>query len=131
MAAFTPPSRRDLTRSLDRSHGSFELVLAPVLLALLGLWLDRTIDTVPVFTLVFALVGILGTFAKLYYAYRGAMDAAASDAVWAEHPTTVQFRAQAAARAERLSTPKESAAGADRGTASADLADGRATGERP
>lgn len=125
MPADPTPSRRDLTRSFDRSHGSFELVLAPLLLALLGLWLDRTIDTVPVFTLVFAFVGIVGTFAKLYYSYRGAMDAAASDAVWADHPTTVQFRAQAAARAERLSTPKESAA-AHR----TDAGDDNLTGER-
>ncbi len=53
------------------------------------------------------------------------MDAAASDAVWADHPTTVQFRAQAAARAERLSTPKESAA-AHR----TDAGDDNLTGER-
>ncbi|MBK6671890.1 MAG: AtpZ/AtpI family protein [Actinobacteria bacterium] len=43
------------------------------MLALLGLWLDRTIGTVPLFTLLFALVGIAGSFAKIYYQYRNSM----------------------------------------------------------
>lgn len=53
-----------------RSHGGFELTLAPLLMALLGLWLDRTIDTVPVFTISLAVIGFLGVFVKLYYVYR-------------------------------------------------------------
>lgn len=65
--------RRDTTRSLDRSHGSFELALAPVIMALLGLWLDRTVDTVPLFTLVFAVVGVLGSSIKIFYAYKHSM----------------------------------------------------------
>ena len=64
---------REMTRSLHRSHGSFELALAPAILALLGLWLDRTIGTVPLFTLLFAAVGIAGSFAKIYYQYRNSM----------------------------------------------------------
>jgi len=34
-------SQTELTRSLHRSAGSFELVFAPVIMALIGLWLDR------------------------------------------------------------------------------------------
>lgn len=58
-----------------RSATSFELVLAPVLLGLLGLWLDRTVELVPVFTIVFALVGVGGAVAKTFYSYRNAMAA--------------------------------------------------------
>ena len=37
-------SQTELTRSLHRSAGSFELVFAPVIMALVGLWLDRTFE---------------------------------------------------------------------------------------
>lgn len=67
---------------MHRSHGSFEIAFAPVVLALLGLWLDRTIGTVPVFTLVFALVGVLGAFAKVYYQYKAEMAALDQRAGW-------------------------------------------------
>jgi F0F1-type ATP synthase assembly protein I len=98
---------QEATRSLNRSHGSFELALAPVILALLGLWLDRTIDTVPVFTLVFAAVGVLGSFTKVYFEYRNSMAELDRSGAWVDHARTAQFRSQAKARAERLSTPVE------------------------
>lgn len=101
------PVTHQVTRSLHRSHGSFELALAPAIMALLGLWLDRTIGTVPLFTLVFAAAGIAGAFAKIYYRYRNSMAELDADAPWQGHARTEQFRSQAAARAERLSTPLE------------------------
>jgi len=107
MAADTTSRTEEATRSLNRSHGSFELALAPAILALLGLWLDRTIGTVPVFTLVFALVGVLGSFAKVYYSYRYSMAALDERAPWVGHASSEQFRSQAAARAKRLSAPLE------------------------
>ena len=97
----------EATRSLHRSHGSFELALAPVILALLGLWLDRTVGTVPLFTLVFALVGILGSFTKVYFEYRNSMEEMETNAPWVGHARSEQFRAQARARADRLATPVE------------------------
>jgi F0F1-type ATP synthase assembly protein I len=58
----------------NQSHGSFELVLAPVILAVLGLLIDSWLGITPVLTIVFTIVGMIGTFAKLFYAYRAAMD---------------------------------------------------------
>jgi hypothetical protein len=84
-------AHRDVTRSLNRSHGSFELALVPLLLALGGLWLDRTIGTVPVFTLVLAFVGIAGTFAKIFYSYRHSMSQFDADAAWVGHASTAEF----------------------------------------
>ena len=55
----TTDQQPELTRSLHRSHGSFELALAPVLMALIGLWLDKTFQTLPVFTIVLAVVVLL------------------------------------------------------------------------
>ncbi|MBV6508926.1 MAG: hypothetical protein JJLCMIEE_01993 [Acidimicrobiales bacterium] len=76
-------NKREFTEGLYRSHGSFELVLSPVILALLGLWLDRTIGTVPVFTAVFAAVGFLGAFIKLVYTYKAKMAELSREARWA------------------------------------------------
>lgn len=83
MPADNSSLKQDATRSLNRSHGSFELALAPVILALLGLWLDRTVDTVPLFTLVFAVVGVLGSFTKIYYGYRHSMAELERSTPWA------------------------------------------------
>lgn len=68
--------------SLHRSHGSFELALAPVLMALFGLWIDSMAGTRPLFTVVLALVGVFGSFAKLYYSYRHQMAELDAKAVW-------------------------------------------------
>lgn len=59
----------------NQSSGSFELVLAPVILALAGLGLDRWIGTTPLFTIVLAVAGMVGSWAKQYYSYRTAIDA--------------------------------------------------------
>lgn len=103
----TKSAVHDATRSLNRTHGSFELALAPVVMALFGFWLDRTIDTVPVFTLLFAVIGVVGAFAKVYYQYRYQMAEVERSSAWAGHASTEQFRSEAAARAERLSAPLE------------------------
>ena len=85
MAPDSTSTHRDVTQSLNRSHGSFELAFAPVLMALGGLWLDRTLGTVPVFTLVLALVGTAGVFAKMYFAYRYEMSKLDAQGAWAGH----------------------------------------------
>lgn len=60
-------------QSFNRSAGSYELVFTPLVLALLGLWLDRTVGTAPLFTVVAAVVGVLGVTAKLFLVYRADM----------------------------------------------------------
>jgi hypothetical protein len=105
---------QDATRSLNRSHGSFELAFAPVLLALGGLWLDRTLDTVPVFTLIGALVGVLGAFTKVYYSYKHSMAALDEQGAWVGHASSAQFRAETKARADRLARPLEARPSAQR-----------------
>lgn len=63
-------SRTEFTRSLHRSSGSFELVFAPVLMALMGLWMDRSLGTLPVFTVGLAVFGAIGAAVAQYYTYR-------------------------------------------------------------
>jgi F0F1-type ATP synthase assembly protein I len=68
-----PDLRSDATKWLHRSSASYELAFAPVLLALLGLWLDRTVGTTPVFTVTFAVLGVAGAMTRAWYGYRHAM----------------------------------------------------------
>ncbi len=63
----------EMTRSLHRSSASFELAFAPVIMALLGLWLDRTFGTLPVFTVGLAVLGTIGAGLSVYYSYGHAM----------------------------------------------------------
>lgn len=65
----------ELTQSLHRSSGSFELAFAPVIMALIGLWLDRTFGTTPVFVVLLAIVGVLGAGISVFYGYRHRMAA--------------------------------------------------------
>ncbi|MFZ4670260.1 MAG: AtpZ/AtpI family protein [Microthrixaceae bacterium] len=63
----------ELTQSLHRSSGSFELAFAPVIMALLGLWLDRTFGTTPLFVVLLAVIGVVGAGISVFYSYRHQM----------------------------------------------------------
>jgi hypothetical protein len=58
----------------NQSTGSFELVLAPVILALAGLAIDRWLGITPVLTIVLAVAGMIGSWAKQFYSYRAAIE---------------------------------------------------------
>ena len=93
----------ETTRQLNRSHGSFELALAPVILGLLGLWLDRTLGTVPLFLVLFTVCGFAGAGIMIYYTYRYQMEQHQSEVAWKGHDSSESFRTQSSARAKRLS----------------------------
>ncbi len=63
----------DATRALHRSHGSFELVMSPVLLALGGQGIDRILGSTPWITVIAAILGFGGAAIKIYYQYGYAM----------------------------------------------------------
>lgn len=65
--------RRELTQSVNRSSGSFELVLGGVLFALVGTAVDAWAGLFPWFTLAFAALGFLGAAISMYYRYQEAM----------------------------------------------------------
>jgi F0F1-type ATP synthase assembly protein I len=62
---------------------SYEFVASPVVLALLGLWLDKTVGTTPLFCVIGAVLGLVGATIKLYYGYRFKMNELAEQAPWA------------------------------------------------
>ena len=76
--------RRELTQSMHKSTGSYELVLSPLILALIGLGLDHLFGTTPLLVVVFAVVGLVGACIKLYCGYNAEMDEHEKDAPWAK-----------------------------------------------
>ena len=64
---------RDLTGALHDSTGSYELVVAALAAAGLGFLIDRAFGIVPLFTLVFAIVGFIGAGYSLYLQYSAKM----------------------------------------------------------
>jgi F0F1-type ATP synthase assembly protein I len=75
---------RELNETMYRSAGSYELVLSPVLLGLLGYLLDRWLGTLPALTIAFATVAFLGACVKLYYGYKRDMDEHERGRPWAK-----------------------------------------------
>lgn len=73
MSTDRPPTAA-LADAAHRSSGSFELVLGPVLMALIGLFIDSKADTRPLFTLVLTVWGMAGAFVLIYYRYRRQME---------------------------------------------------------
>jgi F0F1-type ATP synthase assembly protein I len=78
----TETRSNDFSRYMRRSTGSYELVLSPVLLALIGFGIDRLLGTGPVFVTIFAVVGFAGASVKLYFGYKTEMELHESEAPW-------------------------------------------------
>ena len=69
---------------MHKSTGAYELVLSPFLLALIGYALDRWLGTVPLLTILFAVVGLVGACIKLYYSYNVEMAEHEKGKPWAK-----------------------------------------------
>lgn len=93
-------AQRDLHDALWQSSGGYDLVLGPVILSLGGLWLDRRLDTAPIFMIVLLVLGAVGAGAKVYYDWKRRMAVATAErdrllAEAAELRATAQRRAVA------------------------------------
>lgn len=76
----------DTTRQLNRSYGSFELAFAPLIMALIGLWLDHRLGTTPLLVIALAVFGAVGAAVKVLYTYRYEMAAHAEKLEALRHP---------------------------------------------
>ena len=66
-----PNDRRATWQGLgDGLTQALEMSVAPVLFALLGLFLDRRVGTVPLFAVGFFVFAMVGVFVKAYCVYR-------------------------------------------------------------
>ena len=71
-----PPEREigsELSDAMRHSTGSYELVIAAIAAAGLGFWIDSVIGIVPVFTLIFAIAGLVGAGYSIYLKYQEKM----------------------------------------------------------
>ena len=71
--------RSELTQSVHRSSGSFELVVGAALFALIGLLVDGWLGTTPLFTVVLAVLGFVGALVSIYYRYKQQMAEATTE----------------------------------------------------
>ena len=58
-----------LSDAMWRGNGGWEIAVTPVLLGVLGWMLDGSFGTRPLFTILGAIVGLLGAIANQYYRY--------------------------------------------------------------
>jgi len=75
--------RREITEQMNRSAGGYELVFSPLILALIGFGIDKLFGTVPVFTVLFAVLGLIGVVVKIYFNYRAEMEQHDAAGPWA------------------------------------------------
>jgi len=62
--------RRELNQGFGASlNNAFEIAVVPAIFGGFGWLLDSAFGTSPLFTAIFVMLGLVGTFAKLYYGY--------------------------------------------------------------
>lgn len=62
--------RQEMWQGLgDGLSSAVEMAVTPVILTLIGLWIDGRLDTTPWIAVTFALFGMIGSFVKAYYVY--------------------------------------------------------------
>ena len=83
-------------RSTDpkSSINALELVITLIIFIVGGRLLDSRFDTTPIWTLVFAGVGIVGTFTSAYYRYKATSEKLEKDKVWTEKKNRVSAPVQ-------------------------------------
>lgn len=75
--------RRQLNQGFGAAlNNAFEIAVIPVLFAGFGWLADSAFGTWPVFTAIFATLGLVGTFAKLYYGYSRQMSSLEQAGPW-------------------------------------------------
>jgi hypothetical protein len=80
-----PTERGDAYRSFgDGFTRAFELAFTPVIFGAVGYGIDNWIGIVPVFTIVFVLLSVIGLLLRTWYGYVYRMQALEQSAPWAK-----------------------------------------------
>ena len=62
---------------------AFEVAFTPVIIGFMGYGLDRWLGTLPILTIVFAVLAVVGMSVRLYYGYEARMKVQEASAPWA------------------------------------------------
>lgn len=81
------PHEQALREGMWKGHGGYEIALSPVILGGFGWLLDSVIGTVPLFLIIGAILGLVGSVANQYYRYQAAMEIANAERL-ANRPST-------------------------------------------
>ena len=73
------PHEQALRDGMWKGQGGYEIALSPVILGGFGWLLDSAIGTVPVFLIIGAVLGLVGSVANQYYRYQAAMEIATAE----------------------------------------------------
>lgn len=63
---------------------AFEIALVPTILGFIGYGVDRLLGTLPVFTIVLAVAGVIGLSTRLFYDYAARMKEHEAEGPWAK-----------------------------------------------
>ncbi|MDQ2827103.1 MAG: AtpZ/AtpI family protein [Actinomycetota bacterium] len=85
--AAAPPQGELYNGAGEGMSRAFELALTPAIIGGIGYLLDRWLGIVPVMTIVFFLVAMVGLVARLWYAYDAQMKLHESAGPWAAPDT--------------------------------------------
>ncbi len=76
--------RRELYQGFgDTLAVAFELAITPVIIGLMGYGLDRWLGTLPILTIIFVLLAIVGLSARMWYGYDARMKVHEANGPWA------------------------------------------------
>lgn len=87
-------------RAMNQGFGdglarAFDLVATPAFFGGLGYLADRLVGTMPVFTIVLAVFGVVGTFVRAWYGYETEMRSHEASGRWARRPLAADDAAPA------------------------------------
>ena len=86
---------------------AFEVAFTPVIIGFMGYGLDRWLGTLPILTIVFAVLAVVGMSVRLYYGYEASMKVHEASGPWARAiPPTPLVAAEPDTVAAETGTPE-------------------------
>jgi F0F1-type ATP synthase assembly protein I len=86
--------RRELYNGFGNALAlAMEFAVGPVLFGGLGWFLDRRIGIFPVLTIVLGILGVVGSFLRMWYRYDAEMREKESKAIWNTHASVAKKQA--------------------------------------
>ena len=76
---YASPAGTAMRDAMWRGHGGWEIAFTPAILGFFGFALDQWIGTIPLFTIIGAVLGLFGSVTNQYYRYTASMERATAE----------------------------------------------------